>query len=1605
MSQIVLGPNRAYPAIPTVGNELESHSRALEAIVEALQIHERRTANTLDSFVRVGELQTLGLIDVDGNIVTDNASDTDASDSHNHDSLYIRLDGSSPATTGSIEMGAGLDVVGGLTADTYSGITNVNLVDKTAVETITGAWTFDGAVDFNDNVTVDGTFRIYDSLSTDYVQFDHDGTDFNITGVTTANLNLTGFASIQAGTVDADFDAITATSYGGILEANLLDKTAAETVSGQYTFSTDIFGLSGFSVQGSTTDIGQVGQFAFVDVSGGLSRFGSYNYDTASYTALQVRGLTTEIVGDTSVTISSPTLIAGSTDADFDAITATSYGGILEANLLDKTAVETVSGAWTFTSALGLSVENIDARFWIEDTNAAVDEGTWLMQSTAGTLRHYSANDARNSFDEYMKVDRTGVVIDLITLHNDVLMGLDLDVTGALTANGVLYLSDGSAALPSLAFTNATTSGLYQAGGNIGVSIAGSLEVVFGPDRTEFYDTTHAHGGASALGTIADVGQVGQFAFMDVSGGIGRFGSYNYDTVAWMPAAFSGRSATVNAIGDGSFNLPGDNSANFTGLGDQLNLFDGMDLRIWDSTDTDYADFSHNGVDFNTTFVGTTDWNIDGVLIRFRNTGGIRVQDGAGVRIFDATDTDYIDVNHDGTDAALTFQTTDSLRIDDIDLIHHNVVGGRMQFGTDDAGHTGVFGAKANTDAAGLQYGTYWAYDCYWDETADNWVANRTTLARKFKIEMGYHRNSIDFQYYNGVVTSPWADSAWDTLLQISGGNNRVDVLADNGLRVYGPAGVDYFSINETGANSQLVTNNSNIQIVSGGGNVQFLSGNQVRIQDPGNTDYIALSHDGAHAKYDHINTANVLMYGFTGGVSISPDDNNGANANIGIFSPDHSVTLSTTTSGDQTAFILYNPDGVNNPRAAFFMDDTNLEYGFAQTWSTGAQMDLMVYSASTEKLRWQFDTNILTITANQVGLGNFIFDTDQAVGVGQDNYVLTYDNASGLISLEAGAGGGGINNVVEDTTPQLGGNLDLNGFNITSTVNVNNGIEAGYLGVNSTSATDGHGVSLYNGYVDGQPTYGMHFSGVATFGTHDFVTGGTWATYFTMNNTAGRGWIFRDVTGALNVAGIDNDGNAAFDGKLRTKGALNSYAHGNLAAAGVNHIMYPEGGYLSVDSSNQSGAFLITLPEAFGLGNMATMVIRGYDYTSTHAAWAIQIGFYDYATTDTFLNYNVSVIAGDPPFDIVAFQTDDITDQMYIQLGDETDTNNFQYPQIWIESYNPGFSNQWDADLLDGWGISLVTDATNRTNVATRGLLGHYSTNTSEYTFRGSALTQITFQGGADILLYDGGEYRAYDADESDYIYMRSSGATSSIGTEGAGAGTLYLEPNNGIALLYEPSSDGDWRVYSNTGVQYGYMRMFTDRVEFGSSSGDVYLEAADDVFIYTKADGTQELAARFNEDAGCQFYWNGTGPVLQTVDRTASDQVSGATVADGNGTGTPVGFNVMKVYERDTAWTLAQSYVGFMVHRDTTTSIDYTCPNSSTIPNGATWAVTNEGNGGTFRIKGATGVTVRHFDGSTVASVTAGNGFTLAYGGVATVLKYADTEYWIWGAGITTS
>jgi hypothetical protein len=49
------------------------------------------------------------------------------------------------------------------------------------------------------------------------------------------------------------------------------------------------------------------------------------------------------------------------------------------------------------------------------------------------------------------------------------------------------------------------------------------------------------------------------------------------------------------------------------------------------------------------------------------------------------------------------------------------------------------------------------------------------------------------------------------------------------------------------------------------------------------------------------------------------------------------------------------------------------------------------------------------------------------------DTFRISYDGGSSFTTVATSVGGSGLETIVEDTTPQLGGDLDINGFNITS--------------------------------------------------------------------------------------------------------------------------------------------------------------------------------------------------------------------------------------------------------------------------------------------------------------------------------------------------------------------------------------------------------------------------------------------------------------------------------------------------------------------------------------------------------------------------------------------
>lgn len=75
-----------------------------------------------------------------------------------------------------------------------------------------------------------------------------------------------------------------------------------------------------------------------------------------------------------------------------------------------------------------------------------------------------------------------------------------------------------------------------------------------------------------------------------------------------------------------------------------------------------------------------------------------------------------------------------------------------------------------------------------------------------------------------------------------------------------------------------------------------------------------------------------------------------------------------------------------------------------------------------------------------------------------------------------------------------------------------------------SQTSPEGYGISLIENSAPLAPTYGMYFGPTVTYGTHGTVTGDH-AIYFSINNNAGRGFIFKNSEVGC-IASIDNKGN-----------------------------------------------------------------------------------------------------------------------------------------------------------------------------------------------------------------------------------------------------------------------------------------------------------------------------------------------------------------------------------------------------------------------------------------------------------------------------------------------
>ena len=100
-------------------------------------------------------------------------------------------------------------------------------------------------------------------------------------------------------------------------------------------------------------------------------------------------------------------------------------------------------------------------------------------------------------------------------------------------------------------------------------------------------------------------------------------------------------------------------------------------------------------------------------------------------------------------------------------------------------------------------------------------------------------------------------------------------------------------------------------------------------------------------------------------------------------------------------------------------------------------------------------------------------------------------------------------------------------------TLQTNNANATVALCANTAGSQTAGGLSLYS--TNQQDVYGIIFRGTNNKGKHGYVQS-DWATYFTMNSTANRGWVF-NTNGVGNVASVSNAGHAVFNGSVTIGG------------------------------------------------------------------------------------------------------------------------------------------------------------------------------------------------------------------------------------------------------------------------------------------------------------------------------------------------------------------------------------------------------------------------------------------------------------------------------------
>ena len=299
-------------------------------------------------------------------------------------------------------------------------------------------------------------------------------------------------------------------------------------------------------------------------------------------------------------------------------------------------------------------------------------------------------------------------------------------------------------------------------------------------------------------------------------------------------------------------------------------------------------------------------------------------------------------------------------------------------------------------------------------------------------------------------------------------------------------------------------------------------------------------------------------------------------------------------------------------------------------------------------------------------GQSNVVADTstDTLTLAAGSNVTLTTNAGTDTVTIaSSGGGGGGISNVVEDTTPQLGGNLDAQAFNITTTGKVVFANVYANL-VDLPSASTYHGMFAHV-HATGK-AYFAHAGAWVRLADYSEVGGGS--KHVIQNNGTGLTARTNLNFDGTHVVATDDSGNNQSDITL----SANLQAVSGLTSAADKGIQFTGSGSASVYDLTAAGKALLddasvsAQRTTLGLGPLATLaattasralVSDGSGIVSAATTTSAEIGYVNGVTSaiQTQINAKQPTISGSARIDAAHIHNGNVSNTEYGYLDGVT--------------------------------------------------------------------------------------------------------------------------------------------------------------------------------------------------------------------------------------------------------------------------------------------------------------------------------------------------------------